>query len=272
MNKRNPRRQLEEREATSPPYADRYAELYDIFYQAKPYEQEAKFVHECLGRHGVATGGRLLELACGTGKHAVQFAKHGYAVTATDYSPGMIEIARERARREKVEISFEQRDMRKLEAPDRPFDAAVCLFDAIGYVQTMSAVGEVFRGVRASLRQGGLFVAEFWHAPAVMSGFDPVRVRRFGTDGAMILRISETELDREKSLARVTYSIYELRDDATYRHTSECHATRYFTVAELDAQARQHGFIPLAAHDGFQDETAVSDQTWHVLAVWQKVN
>lgn len=251
-------------------YAGRYPELYDLFYRDKPYDEEAEFVHACLARHGVAPNGRVLELACGTGEHALRLAARGYAVTATDNSPGMIAIAQEKARGCGADIVFAQRDMRQLPVPDVPFDAALCLFDSIGYVQTLQAVGAVFDGVRASLRPDGLFIVEFWHAPAMLHGFEAVRVRRFPDGDGTILRIAETEVDRARSLAAVTYTIYELRGDGTYRQSSECHRCRFFTLDEMNAVARTHGFTLLAAYDGFRQGAAVSDATWHVVALWKR--
>jgi SAM-dependent methyltransferase len=251
------------------PYALRYAELYDLFYRDKPYQREAEFIDRWLGDHGVARSARILELACGTGEHAIRLAKFGYAVTATDRSPAMIELARRKSKRQNVTVQFGQRDMRKLPIPDVPFEASLCLFDSIGYVKTDPSIGAVLDGVHRSLRPGGIFLVEFWHAPAMMNTFDPVRVRRFRQGETTFLRVSETELQPRRSLARVTYNIYELRRDLTYDHVRELHTNRYFTVPEMERLARDHGFTPLATYDGFR-RRAVSDKTWHVLAIWRK--
>ena len=53
-------------------YKGRHAELYDLFYEEKPYAEEAAFVADCLRQFGHATPRRLLELACGTGRHAIE--------------------------------------------------------------------------------------------------------------------------------------------------------------------------------------------------------
>jgi SAM-dependent methyltransferase len=254
----------------SEPYASRYAELYDYLYRSKPYGEETDFVHQCLSSYGAQSGSRLLELACGTGGHAVHFARLGYAVTATDQSPAMIEVAQKKAELQEVEITFEVWDMRELPTSEVPYDVVVCLFDSIGYVQTDSALAAVVDCVHANLRPDGLFVLEFWHAPAMLNKFEPVRVRRIQNGTTTILRISETTLEPERSLAHVSYDIYELRDDKTYGRTNECHTNRFFSVAEMEALGNRHGFVPLAAYSGFKNESAISDETWHVVAIWRK--
>jgi hypothetical protein len=69
---------------------------------------------------------------------------------------------------------------------------------------------------------------------------------------------------------RRKYDIYELRDDKTYSHTNERHTNRFFSVAEMEALVHGHGFVPLAAYSGFKNESAISDETWHVIAIWRK--
>src|SRR5438477_9986941 len=78
------------------PYAGRYAELYDFFYADKPYADEAAFVHDCIRKFSSTAVHDVLELACGTGRHALELEKFGYNVTATDRSPDMLQVARQR--------------------------------------------------------------------------------------------------------------------------------------------------------------------------------
>ena len=75
-------------------------------------------------------------------------------------------------------------------AGTKRFDAVICLFDAIGYVQTNAKISDVFHGVHKHLRPNGLFIFEFWHAAAMLRHYDPIRVRRWPTDDGLVLRIS----------------------------------------------------------------------------------
>jgi ubiquinone/menaquinone biosynthesis C-methylase UbiE len=87
-------------------YLDRHAELYDVFYADKPYAAETAFVAELLGALEVRPPARLLELACGTGRHAREFERLGYAVLATDYSKDMLACARRRAAEVGSKVAF----------------------------------------------------------------------------------------------------------------------------------------------------------------------
>ena len=253
-------------------YIGRHAEYYDVFYAEKPYQQEAAFVSTCLQRFGRGTIRMLLELACGTGRHAVEFEKLGYDVLATDYSNDMLTVARRRGERLGSQVRFAHQDMRALTLGDQRFDAVVCLFDSIGYAKTNSALSAVLTGIPDHLNPSGLLVFEFWHAAAMLKSFDPVRVRRWPVPGGELLRISETRLDCAKQLADVTYSVFDLRNDGTYSLTNETQSNRYFLVEDMRAWLERCGFKPLAFYAGFSDDENITSETWHVVAVARKTS
>ncbi len=108
------------------------AEFYDSIYEAKGknYEEEVRQLLGILSRHGVSTGGTLLELACGTGNHT-RYLKEHFKVQGLDLDPAMLELARERF----PEVSFHCQDMTTFQVNDH-FDVILCLFSAIGYAST----------------------------------------------------------------------------------------------------------------------------------------
>jgi len=251
-------------------YAGRHAELYDLFYAEKPYAAEAAFVDQCLRKYAEERPKRLLEIACGTGTHAFQLEQRDYHIVATDYSQAMLERAMRKASEFSSRVEFRVQDMTQLDL-DGSFDAAYCLFDAIGYVATNEALEQVFRGVQKHLRPDGLFVFEFWHAGAMLRHYDPVRIRRWQTDKGLILRLSETTLDYAKQLSRVTYSIYELNSDGSYEALTETQVNRYFLLQEMAAWLTATGFAPVKWFAGFTDDETISDETWHIVAVSRRI-
>src|SRR5215207_65025 len=159
-----------------------HARHYDLIYADKPYAEEARFVHDLLG----GRAGRLLDVACGSGRHAREFAALGWEVVGVDYSADLLAHAAANG------IEVHEQDMRHLDVPGKPFDAVTCLFDSIGYPQDNDGVVAALHGMRRHLAPSGRAAVEFLHAPALLSGADPVRVRRFDlSDGGTVLRISE---------------------------------------------------------------------------------
>jgi len=252
-------------------YAGRHAELYDLFYGDKPYSAESAFVNQCLKEYSTGACNRILEIACGTGSHAFVLEKAGYQIVATDHSEAMLHRARQKAKETLSRVDFQIQDMSKLNLNEDQFDAVLCLFDSIGYVATNESLEGIFQGVHKYLRPNGLFVFEFWHAGAMLRHYDPVRIRRWKMEDAEVLRLSETKLDYARQLSRVTYSIYELRADGTYSSLNETQINRYFLVQEMAAWLTRFGFKPLKWFAGFTSNENISDDTWHIVTVAQRI-
>ena len=252
-------------------YSGRHAEFYDLFYADKPYPQEAAFVAKCLRTYSVGSTDHLLELACGTGSHALELEQLGYKIVATDYSEDMLHRARQKASERSSQVEFQLLNMIQLEPGGAPFDGAYCLFDSIGYVATNEALLQLFQGVHKHLRPDGLFVFEFWHAAAMLRHYDPVRVRRWEMDHGSLLRISETTLDYARQVSNVLYSIYELKADGTYSSLTELQVNRYFLVQEMAAFMTAGGFAPVKWFAGFTMDENISDKTWHIVAVARRI-
>ncbi|RIK82997.1 MAG: hypothetical protein DCC68_04835 [Planctomycetota bacterium] len=263
-------------------YLGRHAELYDLFYADKPYAAEAAFVDAIVREFATAAGPdstaprRLLELACGTGRHALELEKRGYEILATDYSADMLACARRRAELAGSRVQFHLADMRRLAECEaiagQTFDAAYALFDSIGYVQTNAGVAEVLAGVREALRPGGLFVFEFWHAAAMLRGFDPLRVRRWQTDAGEVVRISRTTLDVPRQLSHVAYEILELGHNGAFGRIEETQTNRYFLVQEMAAFVAAAGLEAVAWYAGFSRDAPIDESTWHVVGVARRAH
>jgi len=249
------------------PYSGRFAELYDIFYEDKPYDAEAKFVDSCLRAYSIGDTHRILELACGTGQHAFRLEKLGYEIVATDYSEDMLRHAKRKAALLSSKVDFRLHDMRNIDLPDDPFDAVICLFDSIGYVLTNQALIETLKGVHRHLRPNGLFVFEFWHASAMLRSFEPLRIGRWSTSEGEVLRVSKTSLRYAEQIAIVDYDIFELRDSGIYAVYRETHANRYFLLQEMAGWLAAAGFSPLKWFCGYANDESITEHTWHILAV-----
>jgi SAM-dependent methyltransferase len=248
-------------------YAGRHAELYDLFYKSKDYASEVSYLHGLLRQFSERPVRRILDIACGTGSHAIEFEQLGYDVVGSDISEDMLAFAREKALAGRSEVRFEKQDMRTLDVASRPFDAVVCLFDAIGHVQTTAAIKQTFRAVHGHLREDGLFVLEFWHAAAMAGQHDPLRVRKFTTDRGEILRLSQTTVDLALQCATVEHAIYDLRSDGTYQTAIERQINRFFSLLEMSALLDESGFDVVKYYSGYSPDEILTPDTWHIVLV-----
>ena len=104
-------------------FFDAHAPIYDENVFTKSTLKEVDFLIEELA---LKPGAAILDVGCGTGRHAVELAKHGYKITGIDLSAAMLKEAREKARTAGVEINFIRADATDFTLPAK-FDAAICL-------------------------------------------------------------------------------------------------------------------------------------------------
>lgn len=100
---------------------------------------------------------QILELACGTGALAVEFAKAGFEVTGLDLSEEMLTLANDRALEEEVSINWLAGDM--LDLTDiGTYQAITCFSDSLCYMQNAAQIQQVFEGVYQLLEESGTFI------------------------------------------------------------------------------------------------------------------
>jgi len=140
-------------------YATR-AELYDAIYAWKDYRAEVVRLAELLGGLGVRPGSRVLEAACGTGNHLTHL-RHIYTVAGFDLNAPMVE----RARVKLPGVPLWVGDMAEPQSTGAPYDALLCLFSSIGYLQDEATLRRAAHAFAAVVAPGGALVVEPWLAP-----------------------------------------------------------------------------------------------------------
>jgi len=104
----------------------------------------------------------ILDIGCGTGRHAVELAKWGYQITGVDLSAGMLAEAGKTARQAKVDVTWVQADAVKFTSAEK-FDAAICLCEgAFGLLGTDDNPIEhdlsILRNIHAVLKPNAKFI------------------------------------------------------------------------------------------------------------------
>ncbi|MBW2529773.1 MAG: class I SAM-dependent methyltransferase [Deltaproteobacteria bacterium] len=103
-------------------------------------------------------GGRVLDLACGQGRHAVELASRGYQVVGVDLSAGMLSVAADHALERGQRVNFVKGDMRKLSL-DAVFDGIFLWSSSFGYFDDQTNIN-VLESIHRALRKGGMFALD----------------------------------------------------------------------------------------------------------------
>ena len=135
------------------------AKYYDKIYSFKDYEQEAAEIAQIIEQHLCSDGRRLLDVACGTGRH-VEYLKDQFEVEGLDISHEMLAIARRR----NPNVPFYEADITNFDL-GRTFDVITCLFSAIGYAKTLELASKAIACMEMHIIRGGLLIVEPWFPP-----------------------------------------------------------------------------------------------------------
>ncbi|MFQ7789249.1 MAG: class I SAM-dependent methyltransferase [Blautia massiliensis (ex Durand et al. 2017)] len=98
---------------------------------------------------------KILDLACGFGRHSLEFARRGYDVTGIDITPAYIDYANEQAKKENLNAKFICQDIRTITF-DKEFDVVLNMADgAIGYLEDDGENHKIFSVIAKALKNGG---------------------------------------------------------------------------------------------------------------------
>ncbi len=227
-------------------FGESYSEYYDLFYADKNYAAEASFVWDIIQRHKPAGARSVLDLGCGSARHAVEFARAGLMVTGVERSGDMIARAKDRIERLSPDL---RRQLTLVEGdatnytPATTYDVVVALFHVVSYQTSNDALAGIFRCARLALSKGGLFIFDFWYGPAVLTKQPAVRVRRVAAPNIRLTRIAEPEYQFNRNVVNVKYTIILVdQRSGLSKEIVEVHSMRYIFLPEIEMLASQHDF------------------------------
>lgn len=191
--------------------------------------REVTFIEESLG---VAAGGVVLDLGCGSGHHAVEFASRGYGVVGYDLSLYQLALAADVAQERNQKINFLQGDMREM-AFEEMFDGVFCWNTSFGYFEEDKNLAVAQRVFKA-LRPGGMFLIDVLNRDFAAASA-PCTV---WYEGDSCVCMDDMSVDYISSRLRVKRSI--ILDDG--RTKESLFSLRLYSLHELGKLLHEVGF------------------------------
>ena len=182
---------------------------------------------------GCASGGDLLDVPCGFGRHAVPLARAGYRVVGTDRSEALLAEAGRRAGGDRWP-KLVRADYRRLPFADESFDAAMNLFSSLGYLGDDDDT-QVLGEIRRVLRPGGRLVIETMHRDLLVRVFREQDWRLLG-EGRLLLE--QRTFDPAAGVSQTTQTLI----DANGERDSRSWSVRVYAATELLAMLDRAGF------------------------------
>ena len=194
-------------------------------------EEDAKELVDLILRNiDIPQDGKVLDLACGPGRHSILFAQKGYKVSAVDLSKNLLKVALDSALKSNVEINFIEADLRNLCIKPK-FELVVNLFTSFGYFDDDKENFKLFRRAFYFLNDNGYFVLDFFNKDYleknIVSGSEGY------TDNSKI--IQERKIEGKRVIKKIT-----IAKNGNERHFIE--SVRMYSKDELITGIENSGF------------------------------
>lgn len=171
---------------------------YHILYKDRDDTEAQQFMDTLTNYLNLPEDGKILDLACGRGRHAIYLNSLGYDVTGADLSESSIQYAKQF---ENDTLHFEVHDMCK--PFNKPFDAIFNLFTSFGYFDKDEDNLNTIKAIKADLNDTGFGVIDFMNTEFVIDNLVPEEVKtvdginfhlkRYVEDGYIIKDIQFTD-------------------------------------------------------------------------------
>lgn len=191
---------------------------------------------------------KILDLACGFGRHTNRLAALGHTMTGIDLTPGFLEIARQDAHNRNIEVQYQQGDMRNIDYKDE-FDRCMLLFTAFGYFADEVNL-QVLVNIRNALKPGGLLIYDTPNRDAFLKDMRPYYVVE-KEGNLMIDRISFDSLQGRIYNKRIVFRDGVRKDKPNF--------TRLYNPNELILLLTQAGLVLHHIYGGWDAKKYSSD-------------
>jgi SAM-dependent methyltransferase len=244
------------------PWADaQLAQLYDVF----PFEGDLPFYLD-LAR---AEGGRVLEVACGSGRVAVPLARAGHHVVGIDISPHMLALALAKLDRTGTSAHLEQADMRTFDVRRHgPFDLAIVAVKSFAYLTEPADQLAALERIAEHLRPDGLFAIDFLHPRPDWIGAPNGSMRadllaysaEHGFTLSRVESVVSTDLSRQVRVIRSAYEAVDERGAVISKRFVEW-PYRWTHRFEAEHLLARRGFEIEAVYGGYERETFTAESS-----------
>ena len=250
---------------------EKYAKYYDLLYQDKDYKEETEYISSLINKHHPETK-KVLEFGSGSGIHGRLLGNLGYQVTGIERSQQMIELGNEKADLNKATSNFScvLGDCTETFIGN-DFDAVISLFHVISYQTSNESVTAMLKNACKQLKPGGIFIFDYWYAPAVWNYRPTLRVKKVENSELKITRIAEPECWEDKNRVNVNYLTFiEDLSSGKISKIEETHEMRAFDLDEITQFSSSTGFEVLQS-EAWITKDSPSPKTWGVCSIVRKI-
>jgi SAM-dependent methyltransferase len=200
------------------------------------------------GNYAELCGGKILELACGSGRALLPLCQGGYELTGVDTSAAMLAIARQRLQDEGLmsHCQLVQQDMCTLHL-EQKFRLAFIALGSFAHIITRKEQQQALGAIRAHLSPGGAFIIDISNADARYMEELSGQVLHLGTwqceDGSYCTHLVSPASSRHEHLLELTHFYDQHTQGGPVQRTVVKTSLYLFERSEMELLLEQAGFV-----------------------------
>jgi 2-polyprenyl-3-methyl-5-hydroxy-6-metoxy-1,4-benzoquinol methylase len=211
---------------------------------------------------------KIIDVGCGTGRHSIELSKRGYSITGIDLSESLIEKAREKAKKNGLQVQFLKHDARNLPFENQ-FDVAIMICEgAFPLMETDEMNFEILKNVSKSLKKKAKLIF------TTLNGLFPIfhSINEFHVDGKEEGNATYDSKNFDFMTFR-DHNITKLVDDNGVEKELECNE-RYYVPSEITWLLKTLGFTKIdifgAKLGAFSREDKLTNEDYEMLVVAER--
>ena len=138
---------------------------YHLLYKNRDEKEAQVFIDNLIEKLQLKKGSKLIDIACGKGRHATYFNKKGMNVVGVDLSPNSIASAKQN---ENNNLQFSVHDMREV-YKENHFDIVTNLFTSFGYFENKDDEQKAINAMAENLKSDGVLIIDFMNIKKIIA-------------------------------------------------------------------------------------------------------
>ncbi|MCC7331186.1 MAG: methyltransferase domain-containing protein [Flavobacteriales bacterium] len=209
--------------------------FYHQLYKERNQIEAEFFIKNIFSYLNPSLNSKVLDVACGKGRHSVYINQMGYTTDGFDLSENSIKDAKQN---ENATLKFYVNDIR-IPLNEETYDYALNLFTSFGYFDDDIDNTRAIKSIASSLKQNGVFVIDFFNSEKVKSNLNPSETK--------IINGIEFKINKEIEQGFVVKHIRFTQNSKEY------HFTERVKLLSLDDFYRYHKLAKLKIEEFFGD-------------------
>lgn len=179
-----------------------------------------------------------LDIACGTGTLSIKLVSEALNSEGLDFSIDMINIARDNASSNNLNIYFHHEDMRNFSL-NKKYDLITCTYDAINHLLSIDDWKQTFAQVKAHLNNNGMFIFDCNTQKALKERWNSININKDSKGNYLIQKAIHYE---DKGISTASFTVFTKEENGLFDSFEDTFTEIAFPSTEVISILRDAGF------------------------------